>query len=263
VLTGERYRTVTKEVKQYLLGAYGRAPAPVDPTVQKRAIGEEQPITERPADRLGAEYPRLKEEIGGLAGSETDVLLYAMFPDVGRQFLQQRAAGELKPEPLEPATSEEPISASPDAAPTEFNIAVHGEQYHVQVTGAGRKSEGKRYFYLTVDGQPEEIMVETLDQILLTGGATGAIKGSAKEGVRPPASRPGHVSVTMPCVVVEVRVTVGDRVAAGTPVLVTEAMKMETEAHAPISGVVSQLYVAKGDRVVPGEALIEIEAEDS
>ena len=78
----------------------------------------------------------------------------------------------------------------------------------LQVKGAGRKSEGRRYFYLTVDGQPEEIMVETLDQILLTGGANGAIKGSAKEGVRPPASRPGHVSVTMPCVVVEVRVTV-------------------------------------------------------
>jgi pyruvate carboxylase subunit B len=263
VLTGERYRTVTKEVKQYLLGAYGRAPAPVDPSVQKRAIGEEEPIVERPADRLGAEYPRLKEEIGVLAESETDVLLYAMFPDVGRQFLQQRAAGELTPEPLEPASTERPVMASQDAAPTEFHIAVHGEQYHVRVTGAGRKNESKRYFYLTVDGQPEEILVETLDEVLLTGGATGAIRGSAKEGIRPPASKPGHVSVTMPCAVVEVRVGVGDRVEAGTPVLVTEAMKMETEAHAPISGIVSHVYVAKGDRVVPGEALIEIEAPDA
>jgi pyruvate carboxylase subunit B len=67
----------------------------------------------------------------------------------------------------------------------------------------------------------------------------------------------------MPCAVVEVRVGVGDRVEGGTPVLVTEAMKMETEAHAPISGIVSHVYVAKGDRVVPGEALIEIEAPDA
>ena len=261
VLTGERYRSVTKEVKQYLLGAYGRPPAPVDPTMQKRAIGEEEPITERPADRLGAEYSRLKDEIGGLAASETDVLLYAMFPEIGRDFLQQRGAGALKPEPLEPAPANQPAVAAQDAAPTEFNIAVHGEQYHVRVTGAGRKAEGKRYFYLTVDGQPEEIMVETLDEVLLTGGASGAIRGSAKEGVRPPASKPGQVSVAMPCAVVEVRVAVGDRIEAGAPVLVTEAMKMETEAHAPVSGVVSQVYVAKGDRVVPGEALIEIEPD--
>jgi pyruvate carboxylase subunit B len=221
VLTGERYRTVTKEVKQYLLGGYGRPPAPVDPAVQKRAIGDEEPIAERPADRLGAEYPRLKEEIGALARTETDVLLYAMFPEIGREFLQRRTAGELKPEPLEPASHEKPIIAGQDAVPTDFNIAVHGEQYHVRVTGAGRKGEGKRYFYLTVDGQPEEILVETLDEILLTGGATGAIKGSAKEGVRPPASKPGHVSVAMPCAVVEVRAAVGDRVEAGVPMLVT------------------------------------------
>jgi pyruvate carboxylase subunit B len=83
------------------------------------------------------------------------------------------------------------------------------------------------------------------------------------EGVRPPAFKPGQVSVSTPCAVVEVRVAVGDRVEVGSAVLVTEAMKMETEAHAPISGVVSQVYVAKGDRVVPGEALVEIEAEAS
>ena len=258
VLAGERYGTITKEVRQYLLGAYGRPPAPVDPTVQKRAIGEETPITERPADLLGDEYARLKGEIGELAPSESDVLTYAMFPEVGRQFLQQRASGELVPEPLLPSQPET-SSAAQEAAPTEFNISLHGESYHVRITGAGHDSEGQRHFYLTLDGQPEEILLETLDELLLTGGAAGAIKPGGKEGARPIASKPGHVSVSMPCVVLEVMVAEGDRVEAGKAALVIEAMKMESEIHAPVSGTVTQVYVAKGDRAMPGEALIEIE----
>lgn len=182
-----------------------------------------------------------------------------MFPEVGRQFLQQRAAGKLVPEPLPPSQAET-SAVSQNTAPTEFNITLHGESYHVRITGAGHKQEGRRHFYLTLDGQPEEILLETLDQILLTGGAAGTIKGGSKEGVRPAASKPGHVSVSMPCVVVEVKVVEGDRVTTGIPVLVTEAMKMESEIHAPVSGRVTHVYVAKGDRVMPGEALIEIEA---
>lgn len=258
VLAGERYQTITKEVRQYLLGAYGRSPAPVDPTVQKRAIGEETPITERPADRLGDEYPRLKQEIGDLALSESDVLTYAMFPEVGRQFLQQRAAGELVPEPLLPIQPEA-SSVAQDAAPTEFNISLHGESYHVRITGAGHKNEGQRHFYLTLDGQPEEILLETLDELLLTGGAAGAIRPGGKEGARPAASKPGHVSVSVPCAVVDVKVAEGERVEAGKAVLVIEAMKMESEIHAPVSGVVTHVYVAKGDRAMPGEALIEVD----
>ena len=102
VLAGERYKTITNEVKLYLQGRYGRAPGKVDEQLRKRAIGNEEVIDVRPADLLKPEMAKLREEIGTLAKSEEDVLTYAMFPDIGRKFLEERAAGTLKPEALLP-----------------------------------------------------------------------------------------------------------------------------------------------------------------
>ena len=256
VLTGKRYQNMTNEVKRYLQGGYGRSPAPVDVILQQQAIGREDVIDCRPADLLSPEMERLRSEISELAQSEEDVLTYAMFPEIGRQFLEQRAAGNLKPEPLEPPASRE---AAPEAAPTEFNLVLHGESFHIKVTGTGHKEQAERHFYLTVDGVPEEVVVQTLDQVVLTGGAQGAVKATIG-GKRPKATKEGHVSTSMPGNIVQVLVKEGDMVTAGQPVLVTEAMKMETEVQAPIAGKVTGVYVSKGDSVTPGEALLEIEA---
>lgn len=256
VLTGERYQTITNEVKRYLQGGYGKAPAPVNSELQNRAIGMEERIECRPADLLKPEFEHLRQEIGHLALNDEDVLSFAMFPEVGRQFLEQRSTGALVPEPLE-------LEAAPTSdngvkkAPTEFNIALHGESYHVKVTGAGPKNQTLRHFYFTVDGVPEDIVVETLDEIVLDGGAHGAVK-SAIASKRPRPSAPGDVVASMPCNILEVLVKEGQPVLAGTGVLVTEAMKMETEITAPIAGVVKAVYVAKGDAVNPDEVLIEI-----
>jgi len=256
VLTGKRYQNMTNEVKRYLQGGYGKSPAPVDAILQQQAIGREDVIDCRPADLLSPEMERLRSEISELARSEEDVLTYAMFPEIGRQFLEQRAAGTLKPEALEqPATKE----AVPEAAPTEFNVVLHGESFHIKVTGTGHKEQAERHFYLTVDGVPEEVVVQTLDQLVLTGGAQGAVKATIG-GKRPKATKEGHVSTSMPGNIVAVLVKEGDMVTAGQPVLVTEAMKMETEVQAPIAGKVTGVYVSKGDSVTPGEALLEIEA---
>jgi pyruvate carboxylase subunit B len=182
-----------------------------------------------------------------------------MFPEVGRQFLEHRAAGTLHPEPLEPQPAKEGEQAPPtETAPTEFNITLHGETYHVKVTGTGHKAEAERHFYLTLDGMPEEIVVETLEEVLLTGGAEGAVVSKSKGG-RPRASKPGHVTTSMPSTIVEVKVKEGDMVNAGDPVLIAEAMKMEAEVQAPIAGKVIAVHIAKGDSVNPNEALIEIE----
>ena len=256
VLTGKRYQNMTNEVKRYLQGGYGKSPAPVDAILQQQAIGREDVIDCRPADLLTPEMERLRSEISELASSEEDVLTYAMFPEIGRQFLEQRAAGTLKPEPLEPPSSKD---AAPEAAPTEFNLVLHGESFHIKVTGTGHKEQAERHFYLTVDGVPEEVVVQTLDQVVLTGGALGAVKATIG-GKRPKATKEGHVSTSMPGNIVAVLVKEGDMVTAGQPVLVTEAMKMETEVQAPIAGKVTGLYVSKGDSVTPGEALLEIEA---
>ncbi|QGU32636.1 sodium-extruding oxaloacetate decarboxylase subunit alpha [Thermochromatium tepidum] len=254
VLTGKRYQTITNEVKLYLQGRYGAPPAPVNPLLQQQAIGNEEMIDCRPADLLKPELNRLTQEIGSLALSEDDVLTYAMFPEIGRTFLEQRASGTLVPEPLEPPPRP---SEPPKAAPTEFNINVHGETYHIKVTGAGHKGQAERHFYFTIDDIPEEVVVETLDELVLTGG--GAASGPrAISGKRPKPSRPGHVATSMPGNIVEVLVKEGDTVIAGQPVIVTEAMKMEAEIQAPITGTVTAVYVVKGDTVNPDEVLIEI-----
>jgi len=93
VLLGERYKVIPEEVKEYIRGYYGRPPAPINPELQHRAIGKEQPITCRPADMLHPGWEKARQEIGDLAKSEEDLLCYALFPQVGRMFLERRARG--------------------------------------------------------------------------------------------------------------------------------------------------------------------------
>jgi pyruvate carboxylase subunit B len=254
VLTEKRYQTITNEVKLYLQGGYGKAPGTVNPTLQQEAVGKEEMIECRPADLLKPELDELRNEAKKLANSDEDVLTVAMFPEIGRQFLEHRADGTLVPEPLEPP---ETITENAQAAPTEFNVSYHGESYHIKVTGAGHKGQAERQFYFSVDGVPEEILIETLDEIVLGGGTTGAVAESIA-GKRPAPSEQGDVTTEMPGNIVDVLVSEGDEVEAGQPVLITEAMKMETEITAPVSGKVEAIYVQKDDAVNPKETLISI-----
>lgn len=248
VLAGERYKTITNEVKRYLLGHYGAAPAPVNAELRRRAVGSEEVIDVRPADLIPNELHKLREQIGTAAKSEEDVLTFAMFPDIGRTFLEERNAGALKPESLMPFERRQNKELNTGTSPTEFVIDVHGESYQVAITGVGVKGTGKRHFYMTLDGMPEEVVFESLNEY----------KAESKTG-RKPATKEGHVTTNMPGNIVTVLVNEGDAVKAGQPVLVTEAMKMEAEVQAPIAGTVTGIFVAKGDRVTPGEVLIEIE----
>ncbi|MGD8842318.1 MAG: sodium-extruding oxaloacetate decarboxylase subunit alpha [Gammaproteobacteria bacterium] len=255
VLTGQRYKTISNEVKLYLKGRYGRAPGTVNSIVRQQAIGNEEVITIRPAELLKSEMDDLREEIGELARSDEDVLTYAMFPELGRDFLQHRATGTLSPEPLEPIS----VAAADVAKPTEFNVTLHGEIYHVEITGTGHHTRRDRPFYMTVDGVPEEIMIETLAEIEEADEgdeSSGPKKVSGSK--RPRATKPGDVTTSMPGTVIEVLVETGSQVNAGDAVVVTEAMKMETEIQAPIAGTVQAVYVAKGDSVNPDETLVEI-----
>ncbi|TRX73449.1 sodium-extruding oxaloacetate decarboxylase subunit alpha [Pseudomonas mangiferae] len=250
VLAGERYKTITNEVKLYLQGRYGKAPGEVDEALRKQAIGREEVIDVRPADLIKPELDKLRREIGPLAKSEEDVLTYAMFPDIGRRFLEEREAGTLTPEVLLPIPEAGGVAAASDeGVPTEFVVDVHGESYRIDITGVGIRGDGKRHFYLSIDGMPEEVVFESLNAYV--AGAGG--------GARKQASAPGDVSTTMPGNIVDLLVAVGDTVKAGQAVLITEAMKMETEIQAPIAGTVKAIHVAKGDRVNPGEVLIEID----
>ena len=93
VLSGERYKVIPEEVKEYIRGHYGKPPAPINRDLQRKAIGDEKPITCRPADILPPGWEKARKEIGDLAKSEEDILCYALFPQVGRLFLEKRARG--------------------------------------------------------------------------------------------------------------------------------------------------------------------------
>lgn len=262
VMTGSRYKSITNEVKNYFLGQYGKSPANVNENIKKLAVGDAEVIECRPADLLENEMEKLTLESEGLAKSEEDVLTYAMFPDLAKTFLQERNAGSLKAEPLLP--KEVATTSGPRYAPNEFKVTLHGETFHIKLTGSGHAGEEQRPFYVSVDGIAEEVIVETLSEIEVSGGKSGGKRKSEKSvgaSGRPRPTHEGCVTTAMPGAIVDVKVKAGDKVTAGDPVLVIEAMKMENEIQAPISGVVIAVHIQKGDTVTPDESLLEIRAE--
>src|SRR5213594_1250942 len=98
ILTGERYKVITTETKNYFLGLYGRAPGPLDHDIMARAIGDDPPIKTRPADRLEPELEGARKELEGKATAIEDQLSLALFPAAAREFFEERERGELKPE---------------------------------------------------------------------------------------------------------------------------------------------------------------------
>ena len=201
--------------------------------------------------------------IEGLAKTEEDTLTYAMFPDLARTFFQERAAGTLKSEPLLPKEAAQ--AGGQRFAPNEFKITLHGETYHIKLTGSGQHGEDQRPFYVSVDGVNEEVFVETLSEIEVgasSAGSSAKVKSNPQAGGgRPRPTHQGHVTTAMPGAIVDVLVEVGKKVKAGDPVLVIEAMKMENEIQATVNGTVIGVFVSKGDTVTPDESLLEIQAE--
>ena len=266
VLTGGRYKSVTNEVKNYLLGRYGAAPGRVNEQVKKLAVGNQDVITCRPADLIGDELERLRTEAEGLTKCDEDVLTYAMFPDLARTFLQERAAGSLTQEPLLPPEAREAATCPAYFAPSEFNVTLHGETYHIRISGTGHAGDNIRPFFVHVDGVSEEVRVETLDEIEVTpgGGARASAGKKAAPGgtkARPRPTHAGHVTTAMPGSIVDVLVKIGQKVKAGDGVLVIEAMKMENEIQSAVTGTVVAIHVAKGDVVTPDQVLVEIQPD--
>ena len=136
VMTGDRYKMVPKEVKDYVKGLYGKSPAMIDPKVRLKVLCDEEPITVRPADLLPPEYDKAKKEVDamGLAKKEEDYLTYALYPQVALKFLQGAAVEEslIKKEPsgVQPSL---PMRGEPIA----LNVEVDGESYLVKVAPAG------------------------------------------------------------------------------------------------------------------------------
>ena len=264
VMTGDRYKSITNEVKNYFRGHYGKSPAAVDDDIKQKAVGNDEITTCRPADLLEPEMEKLTAEAELFAKSQEDVLTYAMFPDIGKTYLQERNAGSAAPDALLEKSAVQ--SGASRFAPNEFKVTLHGETFHINLTGSGHAGQEHRPYYVTIDGIAEEVIVETLSEIEVSG--SGVASGGGKKKVasstasgRPRALHAGHVTTSMPGTIVAVKVNVGDKVKAGDGVLVIEAMKMENEIQAATTGVVVAVNVSKGDTVTPDEALLEIQPE--
>ena len=261
IIHGERYKVVTKETKDYVKGLYGRPPAPIKEEVIRKILGDEKPIYDiRPADLLEPELDKIREEAKEAgARTEEDILSYALFPVVAKEFFEWREKvekGELPPVPMEEMEEEQKGECK---APVEFYVTVHGEQYHVEIAGKGEEDPTKKTFFIRLDGQLEEVQLQPLRVVEASPGAVVEL-GEAAPVVskRPKPKGVGDVTSPITGKVVNIKVNVGDEVKEGDVLLVVEAMKMENEIHSPIDGVVEEIFVRVGETVNPDEVLIRI-----
>jgi len=259
ILTGERYKVITTETKNYFLGLYGRAPGQVDRDIMARAIGDEDPIKTRPADRLEPELDAVKKDIPASADSLEDQLSFVLFPAIARDFFEAREKGDLVPEPLETSSAKGPaVAGELHLAPAEFNVTVHGETYHVKVSGSGRKTDGRKPYYIRVNDKLEEVSLEPIQEVL-AGVPEAPDTGKHVKPHRPKPSKPGDVAPPMPGRVVKVLVNKDDHVKTGDPLLIIEAMKMESRVPAPVDGKVVAILVVEGESVKTDETVIQLE----
>jgi pyruvate carboxylase subunit B len=256
---GERYKVITTETKNYFLGLYGRAPGALDKAIMARAIGDEEPVKGRPADRLEPEFETLNKDMPETATTPEDQLSFALFPAIARDFFEARERGELQPEPLEPTETKGPAVAHDlHLAPAEFNITVHGETYHVVVSGSGRTTDGRKPYYIRVNERLQEVSLEPLQEVL-AGVPEAPSTGSTAKPKRPKPTKPGDVAPPMPGRVVKVLVTEGSQVKTGDPLLIIEAMKMESQVPAPMDGRVVAILVGEGENVKIDETVLQLE----
>ena len=241
VLTGERYKSLTKETIGILKGEYGASPAAVNKELQARVLEPgEEPVTGRPADLLAPELDKLTIEFQDLASAEgvqvasnqiEDVLTYALFPQVGLKFLKNRG----NPAAFEPAPGIEP---APTSAPPPRTAAVSA-------------ARGPESYTVRVDGRDYSVTVSAGGEIQnLAPAAAGAATTPPDTGGGEPLRAPLAGNIF------KINVSVGQSVNPGDVVMIMEAMKMETEVRATRAGTVSSLTVKEGDAVQVGDTLM-------
>lgn len=237
VLTGERFKSITKETAGILKGEYGAAPAPFNKELQARVLDGAEPVTCRPADLIEPEMDKLTAELKGIAQEKgiklaadeiDDVLTYALFPQIGLKFLENRG----NPDAFEPVpTGKETVAAKPGEAEV-YTVTVNGKDFVVQVADGG-----------------------DITGIKPVGGAQSSAQGTpapAAGGEGEPQKAPLAGNIF------KVLVDAGDHVEEGDVVIILEAMKMETEVQAFKAGTVGNINVKVGDAVNVGDTLLTI-----
>lgn len=238
VLTGERYKSITKETAGVLRGEYGATPSSVNQELQARVLDKgETAITCRPADNLDPEIDQLKSELLELSKQEgfeltegdgqiDDVLTYALFPQVGLKFLKHKN----DPSQFEPVPTGKPAAQLNDSGQEIYTVEVAGKSFTVAVASGG-----------DIEAIAEVGAPVTVSESSMSQPKTG-------EPVKAPLA--GNV--------VKLMVTPGQVVAEGETILILEAMKMETSISAPSAGTIVDVLVKSGDSCVVGDALVTL-----
>ncbi|MFT5710134.1 MAG: oxaloacetate decarboxylase alpha subunit [Halioglobus sp.] len=242
VLTGERYKSITKETAGILKGEYGSTPAAMNAELQARVLDGAEPITCRPADVLKPELTLLTAELHELAAKQSivlssgegevdDVLTYALFPQIGLKFLQNRGnVDAFEPAPGLPSPEPAVVAAAPKAAaarsdgPDVYTVTVNGQSYVVEVAEGGDVSA------------------------IVAASAPAPALAINADGEAMPAPLSGNVF--------KVAVAAGDTLHDGQVIAVLEAMKMEVEVLAPHAGVVGSVTISVGDVVAVGDTIL-------
>ena len=249
VIGGERYATVTQELKDYLQGLYGTPPVPADPELRRLVLGREEPITIRPADLLEPQVEMARAQVRKMGVEPTDdaVLIQLLFPNLAAAYHRKekpaaprKATAAAPAGPSDPPPPATPPSPSPPPQPAaaaaaqstaEFEVEVEGEVFKVRVTGAG--------------------MAAVIP-------ATSA--GAAASPSSPAAARAGDGTVVAPMqgLIVKIPIKTGDDVKLGDVVAVLEVMKMQNDIVTTVAGRVRDIYVKEGQVVGPNQPLLAI-----
>lgn len=240
VLTGERYKSITKETAGVLKGEYGATPAPVNAELQAQVLEGGQAITCRPADLIDDELDSLTQQLVEEAKTRgielqsgenqiDDVLTYALFAQVGLKFLENRGNADA----FEPAPTgrEGEVVHTPDGEEL-YTVTVDGQSYTVTVANGGEVNH--------------IVSAEAAGEAAGSGSADVPVRG----GELIPAPLAGNVF--------KVLVKPGQQVAEGENIIILEAMKMETAVSAPQAGVIGEILVKPGDTVAVSDALLTL-----
>lgn len=245
------YAQITEQVKDLCFGLYGKTSRPIDPEVQKKALTDyprgEEPITERPGNILEPELPAVREAVKGLAKTDEDELICALYPVTGKRFLKWKYGLEEIPEDVKPKSLEE--------VEKEQELIKKALNSEITAKSPKGKPANLRSFDVYVDG--EYFNVEVADQFAKTRRTPVVVKKQKKEIA---TDESGNLLAPIPGMIIEYKVKVGDKVKAGDTIVVLEAMKMFNNLVAPRDGSVKVIDYRAGDQVAKGDILCYIEA---
>ncbi|MHB8792410.1 MAG: acetyl-CoA carboxylase biotin carboxyl carrier protein [Thermoleophilia bacterium] len=256
ILSGKRWQVVPDEMKSYLRGRYGKAPGPINPEVMQKVLGDEKPMTGRPADLLDETLDQFAEEIGDLAHNEEDVLIYAMFPATGRSFLEKRQH-RVEEDVFLIQETEEKSGVEMDLDKIKELIATVEESSIAEIT----IEEGDTRITVRRSSEPE-----AGEGAPSVAGAARSAAAAAEAAVEEEENN-YHV-VKSPMVGTFYRaasptsdpfVEEGDEVKEGQTLCILEAMKLMNEVTCEINGIVRRIMVDNAKPVEYGQKLLYIE----